>query len=134
MASTDFKSDGPRLIPGTVGSIPTHFRQNALIAARLKMPQPDDPFPEPVELPVEDALDLHAFSPKDIPSVVESYLEAAVEAGYREVRVIHGRGIGVQKKRVQSVLSRSPLVDGYQDAPPERGGWGATLVWLKKTK
>ena len=98
------------------------------------MPEPDDPFPEPVELPVEDALDLHAFSPKDIPSVVESYLEAAVEAGYREVRVIHGRGIGVQKKRVQSVLSRSPLVDGYQDAPPERGGWGATLVWLKKTK
>ena len=98
------------------------------------MPEPDDPVPEPVELPVEDALDLHAFSPKDIPSVVESYLEAAVEAGYREVRVIHGRGIGVQKKRVQSVLSRSPLVDGYQEAPPERGGWGATLVWLKRTK
>lgn len=97
------------------------------------MPQREDPFPEPVELPVEDALDLHAFSPKDIPSVVESYLEAAVEAGYREVRVIHGRGIGVQKKRVQSVLSRSLLVEGYQDAPPERGGWGATLVWLKTT-
>ncbi len=98
------------------------------------MSQPEDPFQEPVELPVEDALDLHAFSPKDIPSVVESYLEAAVEAGYREVRVIHGRGIGVQKKRVQSVLSRSPLVDGYRDAPPERGGWGATLVWLKNAK
>jgi DNA-nicking Smr family endonuclease len=98
------------------------------------MPQPKDPFPEPVELPIEDALDLHAFSPKDIPSVVESYLEAAVEAGYREVRVIHGRGIGVQKKRVESVLSRSPLVDGFQEAPPERGGWGATLVWLKNAE
>jgi DNA-nicking Smr family endonuclease len=98
------------------------------------MPQQYDPFPEPVDLPVEDALDLHAFSPEDIPSVVESYLEAAVEAGYREVRVIHGRGIGVQKKRVRSVLSRSPLVDGYSDAPPERGGWGATLVWLKKAR
>ena len=95
------------------------------------MPQPKDPFLEPVKLPIEDALDLHPFSPKDIPSVVESYLEAAVEAGYREVRVIHGRGIGVQKKRVESVLSRSPLVDGFQEAPPERGGWGATLVWLK---
>ena len=79
-------------------------------------------------------MDLHAFSPKDIPSVVESYLEAAVEAGYREIRVIHGRGIGVQKKRVRSVLSRSPLVEEYSDAPPERGGWGATLVWLKKAK
>jgi len=98
------------------------------------MSRPDDPFQEPVELPVEDALDLHAFSPKDIPSVVESYLEAAVEAGYREIRVIHGRGIGIQKKRVQSVLSRSPLVEEYSDAPPERGGWGATLVWLKKAK
>ena len=98
------------------------------------MSLPDDPFQEPVKLPVEDALDLHAFSPKDIPSVVESYLEAAVEAGYREIRVIHGRGIGVQKKRVQSVLSRSPLVEEYSDAPPERGGWGATLVWLKKAK
>ena len=84
------------------------------------MSEPDEPFPEPVELPVEDALDLHAFSPQDIPSVVESYLEAAVEAGFREVRVIHGRGKGVQKKRVQSVLSRSPLVDGYQSSS---GAW-----------
>ena len=92
------------------------------------MSQPEDPFPEPVELLVEDVLDLHAFSPRDVASVVESYLEAAVEAGFREVRVIHGRGIGVQKTRVQSVLSRNPLVEGYQDAPPERGGWGATLV------
>ena len=95
------------------------------------MSEPNEPFQEPVELPVEDALDLHAFSPKDIPSVVESYLEAAAEAGYREVRVIHGRGIGVQKKRVESVLSRSPLVEAYRAAPPERGGWGATLVWLR---
>ena len=98
------------------------------------MSQPIDPIQEPVELPVEDALDLHAFSPKDIPSVVESYLQGAFEAGYREVRVIHGRGIGVQRRRVQSVLSRSPLVEAYSDAPPERGGWGATLVWLKKAK
>ena len=84
-----------------------------------------------MELPVEDALDLHAFSPKDIPSVVESYLEAAYEAGFEEVRLIHGRGKGVQKRRVESVLSRNPLVRDYGQAPAERGGWGATVVWLK---
>jgi DNA-nicking Smr family endonuclease len=95
------------------------------------MSEPHEPFSEPVELPVEDALDLHAFSPKDIPSVVESYLEAAREAGFDEVRLIHGRGKGVQKRRVESVLARNPLVRGFTEAPPERGGWGATLVWLK---
>ena len=93
-----------------------------------------EPFPEPVELPVEDALDLHAFSPKDIPSVVESYLEAASEVGFEEVRLIHGRGRGVQKRRVESVLSRSPLVKDFAEAPPERGGWGATVVWLKSPR
>jgi DNA-nicking Smr family endonuclease len=95
------------------------------------MSDTEEPFSEPVELPVEDALDLHAFSPKDIPSVVESYLEAACEAGLEEVRLIHGRGKGVQKRRVESVLSRSPLVRDFGQAPPDRGGWGATLVWLK---
>ena len=95
------------------------------------MSDQQEPFPEPVELPVEDALDLHAFSPQDIPSVVESYLEAASEAGFEEVRLIHGRGKGVQKRRVESVLTRSPLVKDFAEAPSDRGGWGATLVWLK---
>lgn len=95
------------------------------------MSEPEQPFPDPVELPIEDALDLHAFSPKDIPAVVESYLEAAAEAGFHEVRLIHGRGKGIDRRRVQSLLSRNPLVRGFADAPPERGGWGATLVWLK---
>jgi DNA-nicking Smr family endonuclease len=94
----------------------------------------DDPgeTDEPVRVPIEDAIDLHAFAPKDVPSVVEAYLEAALEAGFHEVRLIHGRGKGVQKEVVRRVLSRNPLVDRYAEAPPERGGWGATVVWLKR--
>lgn len=87
---------------------------------------------EPVILPVEDFLDLHPFAPRDIPDVVESYLEAAQEAGFAEVRVIHGRGKGVQKERVRQVLSRSGCVEGFEEATPDRGGWGATVVRLKK--
>ena len=86
---------------------------------------------EPVVVPIEDALDLHPFTPRDIPSVVESYLEAAHDAGFTEVRLVHGRGIGVQRARVQQVLAAHPLVSAFRDAPPERGGLGATLVWLR---
>lgn len=89
------------------------------------------PFPEPVSLPLEDSIDLHAFALQDIPSVVESYLEAAAREGFREVRLIHGRGKGVQRERVRRALAASPLVERFAQAPPERGGWGATLVWLK---
>lgn len=85
----------------------------------------------PVEIPVEDFIDLHPFSPKDIADVVEAYLEVAVEKGFSEVRLIHGRGIGVQRDRVQKLLARHPLVSGFHDAPPERGGWGATVAYLK---
>ena len=90
----------------------------------------DDPFSDPVPVPIEDSLDLHSFSPRDIPSVVESYLEAAWDAGFREVRLIHGRGKGVQKEVVRRVLAQHPRVAEYREAPPERGGWGATIVWL----
>ena len=76
----------------------------------------------PVVIPIEDALDLHAFAPREIPSVVESYLEAAVEAGFREVRLIHGRGRGVQRRRVHEVLAASPLVERFADAPPGAAG------------
>ena len=62
----------------------------------------------PVVVPIEDALDLHAFVPREIPSVVESYLEAALEAGFREVRLIHGRGRGVQRRRVHEGPGREP--------------------------
>lgn len=91
----------------------------------------DHPDPtEPVELPVEDFLDLHPFPPRDIPCVVTDYLEAAHARGFREVRLIHGRGIGVQRERVRSAVSEHPLVESFSDATADRGGWGATIVHL----
>jgi dsDNA-specific endonuclease/ATPase MutS2 len=84
--------------------------------------------PEPIILPVEDSLDLHAFSPRDIPAAVEAYLEEAYSRGFTEVRLIHGRGIGVQRERVRSILGGTPFVARFEDAPPESGGWGATVV------
>jgi dsDNA-specific endonuclease/ATPase MutS2 len=89
-----------------------------------------DPLNEPVHVPIEDALDLHAFAPRDVPSVVDEYLREAYARGFSEVRLIHGRGVGVQRRIVQSVLGKHPLVARYADAPAERGGPGATLVWL----
>ncbi len=94
----------------------------------------DDEIPAEVELPIEDSLDLHPFEPREVGSVVASYLEAAIEAGLSEVRLIHGRGIGVQREIVRSVLSRHPGVSGFEDAPPSRGGWGATVVRLKAAR
>jgi dsDNA-specific endonuclease/ATPase MutS2 len=94
-------------------------------------PEDDCPFPDPVQIPISDAIDLHLFRASEIGEVVGAYLEAAVEAGFREVRLIHGRGKGVQRGRVQHLLSRSPYVERFADAPAESGGWGATLAWLR---
>ena len=87
---------------------------------------------EPVRIPIEDALDLHAFAPRDIPSVVAEYLEAAHARGFTEVRLIHGRGVGVQRRIVRSLLTDHPRVAAFADAPPDRGGFGATIVRLKR--
>ena len=90
-----------------------------------------DPDPDsPVELPVEDSIDLHPFPPRDIPDVVTDYLEAAHAKGFREVRLIHGRGIGVQRERVRSTLGKHSLVTSFSDATSDRGGWGATIAYL----
>ena len=86
---------------------------------------------EEVVLPIEDAIDLHSFPPRDIPDVVTSYLEAAREKGFREVRLIHGRGIGVQRQRVRALLEGHRDVESFADAPSTRGGWGATVVRLR---
>jgi len=86
---------------------------------------------DPHKIPIEDALDLHAFAPRDIPSVVDDYLRAAHEAGLREVRLIHGRGIGVQRARVQQVLRGHPLVESYGDAPESH--LGATVARLRSS-
>ena len=89
--------------------------------------------PDPIILPIEDSLDLHAFAPRDIPSVVDEYLQQAGARGFAEVRLIHGKGKGVQRAAVQRVLARHPLVTRFFDAPGERGGWGATVVVLKRS-
>jgi DNA-nicking Smr family endonuclease len=87
---------------------------------------------EPVRIPIEDALDLHAFAPHDVAAVVEDYLVEAHARGFAEVRLIHGRGIGVQRRVVQSVLAKHPLVAAFADAPADRGGIGATIVRLRR--
>lgn len=80
----------------------------------------------PHEVPLEAEIDLHSFRPEDVPSVVEEYLRAAYEKGFREVRLIHGRGIGVQRAVVQRLLRDHPLVAGFADAPESH--LGATVV------
>lgn len=87
--------------------------------------------PEPVILPTEDALDLHAFAPRDVRSVVDEYVRQAAARGFREVRLIHGKGRGTQRAIVHSVLAAHPAVLRFFDGPPERGGWGATVVMLR---
>jgi DNA-nicking Smr family endonuclease len=86
---------------------------------------------EPIRIPVTDVFDLHSVPPRDARAVVEEYLIEAHGLGFRALRIIHGRGIGVQREMVRSVLSSSPLVEGFRDAPAEAGGWGATIVTLK---
>lgn len=85
-----------------------------------------------IMVPIEDSLDLHAFAPQDIPAVVTEYLEECGRRGFREVRLIHGRGTGTQRAIVRSLLASHPLVLDFSDAPPDRGGWGATVVHLRE--
>ena len=101
--------------------------------------EPDDPPASAVDgwietefaLPVEDHLDLHAFHPRDIPELVAGYLDEAAAHGLRELRIIHGKGIGVQRERVHRALELHPRVEWFRDAPVERGHWGATIVHLR---
>jgi DNA-nicking Smr family endonuclease len=88
----------------------------------------EDP-PDDIRVPIEDRLDLHAFLPRDIKSVVEDYIAAAHEAGFREVRLIHGRGKGVQRGIVQQALERHPLVIEFWDATETH--LGATVARLR---
>jgi dsDNA-specific endonuclease/ATPase MutS2 len=86
---------------------------------------------EPIPIPITDILDLHSISSKDVKPVVEEYLQQAYGLGFKALRIIHGRGIGVRREIVRSLLEKSPLVQSFQDAPGEAGGWGATIVTLK---
>lgn len=89
-----------------------------------------DFFPEPVRLEITDVFDLHSIAPRDVERVVHEYLAEAQRAGFRSVRIIHGKGQGVQRRLVQSILARTPFVRDYTDAPPQSGGWGATVAHL----
>ena len=84
-----------------------------------------------IEVPIGDALDLHTFAPRDVTRAARAYLEEAWRRGLDEVRLIHGKGRGVQRAQVREMLAASPYVEGFEDAPPGRGAWGATLVRLR---
>ena len=85
-----------------------------------------------IQIPIEDWIDLHTFSPREIPYLLEDYLTECQKKGFTEVRIIHGKGKGVQRKIVRSFLKKSPLVESFQDAPLEAGSWGTTIVFLTK--
>jgi DNA-nicking Smr family endonuclease len=87
---------------------------------------------KPIKLAIEDVLDLHTFRPKDIPDLLKDYFAECLKAGIYSVRIIHGKGKGIQKRRVQKLLERDTMVTAFRDAPPEAGGWGATLVELNR--
>jgi dsDNA-specific endonuclease/ATPase MutS2 len=86
---------------------------------------------QPVRIPITDVFDLHSVSPRDVEVVVEEYLIEARAMGFKALRIIHGRGIGVQREIVRKVLARAPFVASFGDAPAEAGGWGATVITLK---
>lgn len=86
---------------------------------------------EPFEVPIEDTLDLHPFLPREVRDVVRDYLEAARARGFRQVRLIHGRGKGVQRDIIRSLLATIDWVDAFHDADGSGGGWGATVVVLR---
>jgi dsDNA-specific endonuclease/ATPase MutS2 len=90
-----------------------------------------EPFDEPIIIPISDVFDLHTVSPRDIKAAVEAYLEEANIRGFKALRIIHGRGIGVQREMVRKILQRTEFVANFADAPAEAGGWGATIVTLK---
>jgi dsDNA-specific endonuclease/ATPase MutS2 len=85
---------------------------------------------DPIRIPITDVFDLHSVPPRDVKGVVEEYLLEAHRLGLRAVRIIHGRGIGVQREIVRKVLERTDFVTDFRDAPAEAGGWGATIVDL----
>jgi DNA-nicking Smr family endonuclease len=84
----------------------------------------------PIILPIEDELDLHTFKPGDLPELMDDYLDACLDANIFSLRVIHGKGKGILKKRLHRILKQDSRVVSFKDAPPEAGGWGATLVEL----
>ena len=94
-------------------------------------PELDFEEPEPIELEITDVLDLHSFPPSDVKALVREYLDLAYDKGLRQLRIIHGKGTGTQRRMVRAILERDPRVVTYGDPPGEAGGWGATWVTLE---
>jgi dsDNA-specific endonuclease/ATPase MutS2 len=92
-----------------------------------------DEFDEPFHVPISDTFDLHPFAPRDVRAAVEGYLEEVHRLRLTGVRIIHGRGIGFQRQVVREVLAATPFVLWFGDAPPEAGGWGATIARLSSS-
>jgi DNA-nicking Smr family endonuclease len=109
----------------------SHLPSERAAMAAAPLAADEDPFVGPVQLASRDILDLHAIPPKQIKAVVVEYLRAAHEQGFRYVRIVHGKGVGVQREAVRSILSRTPFVLSFGDAPAEAGGWGATVAELR---
>jgi dsDNA-specific endonuclease/ATPase MutS2 len=86
----------------------------------------------PVKIPIEDHIDLHTFRPEEVSELLPEYFEECIKNGILTVRVIHGKGKGFLKKGVLDLLKKSPVVESFKDAHVESGGWGATIVELKK--
>jgi dsDNA-specific endonuclease/ATPase MutS2 len=86
---------------------------------------------DPIRIPITDTFDLHTIAPRDVKEAVEAYLEEAHKLGLTALRIIHGRGIGVQRETVRAILARTAFVASFSDAPAEAGGWGATIVTLR---
>ncbi len=108
----------------------TKSSTTALVDGEDESPDPDSPFPDPVAIEFQDVIDLHSIPAKQTRAVVEDYLEEARRRGVRFVRIIHGKGVGVQREIVRSILERTPWVVDFRDAPGEAGGWGATIATL----
>ncbi|MGH7321430.1 MAG: Smr/MutS family protein [Candidatus Rokuibacteriota bacterium] len=110
-------ADGPRIRARVVSPGVIHVGDTVVI--------------EVVAVPLDDVLDLHPFRPAEIAEIVREYLAEARSVGLDEVRLIHGRGRGVQRETIRRLLATLSTVAAFHDAPPERGGWGATIVWLR---
>jgi len=98
------------------------------------MAEDEDPFDEPVRLEIRDVIDLHSIPPRQVKAVVAEYLSEAHSRGFPFVRIIHGKGVGVQREIVRKLLARTSFVSTYYDAPPDAGGLGATIAELDLDK
>ena len=121
--------DAPHSTPALVQCQRKFFRRKQS-NRRMDTIDPNNPFPEPVEIEITDVFDLHTIPPREVKAVVEEYLRLAHEKGFKSVRIIHGKGIGVQREMVRSILARTTCVLDWTDAPPDAGGLGATIARL----